>query len=313
VTTCAVQEGIWLHQSLNQFCIDCPCPLVLSTDNNGVKSLSVNDSNHGKAKHIDIRYHFIRSHIESRSFVVKHTPSVENTADIFTKPLSHIIFQSHVARLRLSACWGGLLAFEHLSILSFLFFLSSLCHLSLSRVSPLPLFTSLSVCSCIDSIDKDSFRSSLPQLFMLIWTSLRCVILFLHYAVFCISFASYYLDHIVIGNNKKLFTLIWTSLRSRRYRTRTLIYSSRQEITYSISRSRLVTQLLHHSSLSVYPIGLNDVAFEYSDNSAGCSRIFFDVLCLDHYSKLRDGNTWLFLVWRHHSNSCSVEYIQSFL
>lgn len=101
--TRAVQEGIWLRQSLNQFQITCPSPLVLSTDNNGAKSLSVNDSNHGKAKHIDIRYHFIRSHIESGSFVIKHTPGVDNTADIFTKPLSRVIFQSHVARLGLSA------------------------------------------------------------------------------------------------------------------------------------------------------------------------------------------------------------------
>jgi hypothetical protein len=75
----------------------------MSTDNNGAMSLSTNDSNHGKAKHIDIRYHFIRSHIESNSFVVKHTPGIKNTADIFTKPLSRPIFQSHVARLGLSA------------------------------------------------------------------------------------------------------------------------------------------------------------------------------------------------------------------
>jgi hypothetical protein len=101
--TRAIQEGIWLRQSLEQFQVDCPSPLVISTDNNGAISLSVNDLNHGKAKHIDIRYQFIRSHIESNSFVVKHTPGIENTADIFTKPLSRIIFQSHVARLRLSA------------------------------------------------------------------------------------------------------------------------------------------------------------------------------------------------------------------
>jgi hypothetical protein len=101
--TCAIQEGVWLQQSLKQFQVDCPSPLIISTDNNGAKSLSVNDSNHGKAKHIDIRYHFICSHIESNAFVVKHTPGAENTADIFTKPLSRIVFQSHVARLGLSA------------------------------------------------------------------------------------------------------------------------------------------------------------------------------------------------------------------
>jgi hypothetical protein len=101
--TRAIQEGIWLRQSLQQFLLDCPTPLVISTDNNGAKSLSVNDSNHGKAKHIDIRYHFIRSHIESKLFVVNHTPGIINTADLFTKPLSRLMFQSHVARLGLSA------------------------------------------------------------------------------------------------------------------------------------------------------------------------------------------------------------------
>jgi hypothetical protein len=60
--TQAIQEGIWLQQSLEQFKIICPTPLIISTNNNGAKSLSVNDSNYGKAKHIDIRYHFIHSH-----------------------------------------------------------------------------------------------------------------------------------------------------------------------------------------------------------------------------------------------------------
>ena len=101
--TQAIQEGIWLRQSLNQFHVPCPSPLIVSTDNNSAKSLLENDSDHGKAKHIDIRYHFIRSHIESKSFLVNHTPGVVNTADIFTKPLTCIIFQSHVARLGLSA------------------------------------------------------------------------------------------------------------------------------------------------------------------------------------------------------------------
>jgi len=101
--TRAIQEGIWLRHSLDQFQVKCPTPLVICTDNNGAKSLSANDSNHGRAKHIDIRYHFIRSHIESQLFVVNHTPGTENTADIFTKPLARVIFQSHVARLGLSA------------------------------------------------------------------------------------------------------------------------------------------------------------------------------------------------------------------
>ena len=102
--TRAIQEGIWLQQSLHQFEIPCPSPLVICTDNNGAKSLSTNNSNYGKAKHIDIHYHFTCSHSESgRLFLVNHTPGVANTADSFIKPLHRITFQSHVARLGLSA------------------------------------------------------------------------------------------------------------------------------------------------------------------------------------------------------------------
>jgi hypothetical protein len=101
--TRALQEGIWLRNSLRQIQASCPSPLVISTDNNGALSLASNDSSHGRAKHIDIRYHFIHSHIENGDFNIIHTPGVVNTADIFTKSLGHIKFQEHVARLGLGA------------------------------------------------------------------------------------------------------------------------------------------------------------------------------------------------------------------
>jgi hypothetical protein len=101
--TRAVQEGIWLRNSLGQIGASYPMPLVISTDNNGALSLASNDSSHGKAKHIDIRYHFIRSHIEHGEFNVVHTPGIINTADLFTKSLARVKFQEHVARLGLGA------------------------------------------------------------------------------------------------------------------------------------------------------------------------------------------------------------------
>ena len=101
--TRALQEGIWLRNSLRQMEVPCPSSLVISTNNNGALSLASNDSSHGCAKHIDIRYHFIRSHIENNEFDIVHTPGIVNTADIFTKSLGRIKFQEHVARLGLGA------------------------------------------------------------------------------------------------------------------------------------------------------------------------------------------------------------------
>ena len=99
--TRAVQEGIWIRNSLLAMNLSCPSSLSISTDNLVAKSLAENDSIHGRAKHIDIRYHFIRSHLESGLFVISHVSSPLNSADLLTKPLSRLVFLSHVSRLGL--------------------------------------------------------------------------------------------------------------------------------------------------------------------------------------------------------------------
>ena len=104
--TQAVQEGIWLWNSLGQIGTSYPMPLVISTNNNGALSLASNDSLHRKVKHINICYHFIWSHIEHGEFNVIHTPGIINIADLFTKSLACIKFQEHVMRLGLGTHWG---------------------------------------------------------------------------------------------------------------------------------------------------------------------------------------------------------------
>ena len=99
--TRAVQEGIWIRNSLLAMDLPCPSSLSISTDNLAAKSLAENDSSHGRAKHIDIRYHFIRSHVESGLFVISHVSGSANSADLLTKALSRPVFISHVSRLNL--------------------------------------------------------------------------------------------------------------------------------------------------------------------------------------------------------------------
>ena len=96
--THAAQEGIWIRNSL--LAMHLPCPSI-STDNLAAKSLAENDSIHGWAKHIDIHYHFICSHVESGVFIISHVSGPLNSADLLTKPLSHPVFLSHVSRLGL--------------------------------------------------------------------------------------------------------------------------------------------------------------------------------------------------------------------
>lgn len=96
-----VQEGLWLCASLTYLELPCLSPLNVATDNEGAQSLSKNNSSHSKAKHIDIHYHFICSHIEAESFLITHTAGISNLADILTKPLHHLKFIEGVKQLGL--------------------------------------------------------------------------------------------------------------------------------------------------------------------------------------------------------------------
>ena len=59
---------------------------LMSCDNQGAIALSKNPTKHSKAKHIDIRYHFVRECHEKGVLDLKYVPSNDNFADIFTKP-----------------------------------------------------------------------------------------------------------------------------------------------------------------------------------------------------------------------------------
>jgi hypothetical protein len=42
---------------------------------------------HGRAKHIKVRHHFLRDHVEKGDIVMKYIDIERQLADIFTKPL----------------------------------------------------------------------------------------------------------------------------------------------------------------------------------------------------------------------------------
>ena len=59
---------------------------ILHADSNGAISLSQNNEVSQRSKHIDIRYHFIRSHVDS-TFELEYIQANDNLADLFTKQL----------------------------------------------------------------------------------------------------------------------------------------------------------------------------------------------------------------------------------
>jgi len=97
----AFQEGLWLRSFFELLDIPIPTPIRLYVDNAGAVALSKEASTNNRTKHIDIRFHFCRNHIESGTFSTEWLSSSKNTADILTKALPRPLFQRHVYGLSL--------------------------------------------------------------------------------------------------------------------------------------------------------------------------------------------------------------------
>ena len=77
-------------------------PTPLRMDNSGAIDISIDPMHHGKAKHIERRHLHIRELVMRKIIKPIWVKSVDNVADIFTKPLPKNLFNSHRAALGLA-------------------------------------------------------------------------------------------------------------------------------------------------------------------------------------------------------------------
>ena len=71
-------------------------PIMVNIDNKGATFLANNEYASQRTKHIDVKYHFIRQHIEEGTIKTNLIKSEENPSDVFTKNLGHNLFWKHV-------------------------------------------------------------------------------------------------------------------------------------------------------------------------------------------------------------------------
>ena len=64
--------------------------ILINVDNQGAINLAKNPVNHQRSKHIDIKYHFIRSEIQNGNVKLQYVRTDNNVADIFTKPATRV-------------------------------------------------------------------------------------------------------------------------------------------------------------------------------------------------------------------------------
>ena len=88
VTSVAFQDTKFLTQLLNEIDVEKVEPVTLFVDNQSTIAIAKDPIRNQRTKHIDIKYHFIRSEIKNGSIAMNYVPSEENMADVFTKPMN---------------------------------------------------------------------------------------------------------------------------------------------------------------------------------------------------------------------------------
>lgn len=94
-----VREVKFISQVLEALHIGYKKPVPVYVDNMGAIFLAKSRNSSKRTKHIDIKYHYVRSQIDLGLTDIIFVKSEENVADIFTKNLKAEIFESHEAKI----------------------------------------------------------------------------------------------------------------------------------------------------------------------------------------------------------------------
>ena len=98
----AVSECIWLQQLLKDINIQGvhSRPAQMLCDNTPAIALANNPGHHKRSKHIDIKHHHVRDHMNQGTITVNHVPTGDNIADGFTKALAYPLFKKFITNCK---------------------------------------------------------------------------------------------------------------------------------------------------------------------------------------------------------------------
>uniref|UniRef100_A0AAV1UED8 Uncharacterized protein n=1 Tax=Peronospora matthiolae TaxID=2874970 RepID=A0AAV1UED8_9STRA len=103
----AIHEGEWIHRLLCEIMMasneEGP-ELMIHEDNQSCIKMTKNPVNHGRAKHIDIKYHHIRDAVKRGEVKLKYCETAVMLADIMTKGLHGPRHKEMTATLGICAC-----------------------------------------------------------------------------------------------------------------------------------------------------------------------------------------------------------------
>ena len=98
---CASQ-AVWMQRILEKLSLKESKGTTIFCDNSSTIKLSKNPVLHGRSKHIDVRFHFLRDLTQEGAVELVYCGTQEQLADIMTKPLPLAAFQKF--RNQLGVC-----------------------------------------------------------------------------------------------------------------------------------------------------------------------------------------------------------------
>jgi len=82
-----------MKQMMKDLGIQITKPISVRCDNTSAINISKNSIMHSRAKHITIRYHFLKEKIAKGEVKLEFVPTLEQVVDVFTKPLPKEVFE----------------------------------------------------------------------------------------------------------------------------------------------------------------------------------------------------------------------------
>ena len=86
----AAQELLWMRNLMTEMGYTLPTSSTLGIDNQSALSVAKDPEHHGRMKHLDLRYYWLRDVVNQGIISLHHVPTALMPADILTKPLERM-------------------------------------------------------------------------------------------------------------------------------------------------------------------------------------------------------------------------------
>lgn len=90
----AACQGLWIQTLIQDLELKTEGAIKIMVDNKSAINLAKNPVSHGRSKHIETKYHFLRDQVSKEKIKLQHCGTDLQVADILTKPLKIERFKS---------------------------------------------------------------------------------------------------------------------------------------------------------------------------------------------------------------------------